>query len=403
MPLTGIEQRVCAAIERRRSALLEDLALHVAIPTGPGALASLDETRERFTQRLRAIGASYRLVPGEPRPDWVGGRGEAEVDAAIPPTAVCDGPLRAGKRVLLAGHLDTVHSVDGAFRELSIAPDGKTAVGPGCVDMKGGLVILVSALEALEECGVGARWTVLFNSDEETGSFHSDRAIRAEAAAADFGLAVEPAMSDGGLAIERGGSGQFLIEAFGKSAHAGRDFFAGSSAVAALAEAIVGASRLSDRSRHMVANIGPLQGGVASNVVPDLARAWGNLRFADEAGASGLDRGLRALERGGEQEVPRVRVKTVFNRPPKPTTPGVRMLAEAARAVVMDVEGKELPFGRSGGVCDGNQMQAAGLATIDTMGVRGGGLHTEQEWIELASLVERCQELAVLVARLSVG
>ncbi len=309
--------------------------------------------------------------------------------------------MRSGKRVLLAGHLDTVHPVDGAFRELSIAPGGKTALGPGCVDMKGGLVILVAALEALEECGAATRWTVLFNSDEETGSFHSDRAIRAAAAGADFGLAVEPAMSDGGLAIERGGSGQFLIEAFGKSAHAGRDFFSGSSAVTALGEAIVGASRLSDRSRHLVANIGPLQGGVASNVVPDLARAWGNLRFADEAGAAALEKGLRALERGGEGEVPRVRVKTVFNRPPKPTTPGVRMLAEAARQVVMDIEKRELAFGRSGGVCDGNQMQAAGLATIDTLGVRGGGLHTEQEWIELASLVERCQELAVLVARLS--
>ncbi len=403
MPLSAMEQRVCAAIERRRSALLEDLSLHVAIPTGPGASASLDETRERFTQRLRAIGASCRLVAGEPRPDWVGGRGEAGGDAPIPPTAVCEGPTRPGKRVLLAGHLDTVHPVDGAFRELSISPGGKTAVGPGCVDMKGGLVILVAALEALEECGVAARWTVLFNSDEETGSFHSDRAIRAAAADADFGLAVEPAMSDGGLAIERGGSGQFLIEAFGKSAHAGRDFFAGASAVAALAEAIVGASRLSDRSRHMVANIGPLQGGVASNVVPDLARAWGNLRFADEAGAAALEQGLRLLERGGESEVPRVRVRTVFNRPPKATTPGVRMLAEAARQVVMDIEGKELPFGRSGGVCDGNQMQAAGLATIDTLGVRGGGLHTEQEWIELASLVERCQELAVLVSRLSAG
>jgi glutamate carboxypeptidase len=95
-----------------------------------------------------------------------------------------------------------------------------------------------------------------------------------------------------------------------------------------------------------------------------------------------------------------VEVRTSFNRPAKPATPETMKLAELARAAAEDL-GQTLPFGKTGGVCDGNILQDAGLPTIDTLGVRGGGLHTPQEWIELASLVERCQLLAVLIARLS--
>jgi len=98
--------------------------------------------------------------------------------------------------------------------------------------------------------------------------------------------------------------------------------------------------------------------------------------------------------------MPSVEVKTSFNRPAKPATPEVMKLAERARQAAEDLNQK-LPFGKTGGVCDGNILQDAGLPTIDTLGVRGGGLHTAQEWIELASLVERCQLLAVLMARLA--
>jgi glutamate carboxypeptidase len=82
--------------------------------------------------------------------------------------------------------------------------------------------------------------------------------------------------------------------------------------------------------------------------------------------------------------------------------PAVERLGLLARGVAEDL-GQELPFAKTGGVCDGNQLQAAGLPTIDTLGVRGGGLHTPQEWIDLSSLVERCQLLAVLLARLGGG
>ncbi|MEX2218502.1 MAG: M20/M25/M40 family metallo-hydrolase [Phycisphaerales bacterium] len=403
MPLASHEQKLADLIARRRDRLLEDLRLHVETPTGGGNTAALDLTRGLFTTRLGALGATIELIPGDPKPDWLHG---APAAGAIPPTAVCRRPARkpAATPILLSGHLDTVHEAASPFRELTIAPDGKTATGPGCVDMKGGLVILIAALEALHEAGLDAEWTVILNSDEETGSYHSDAALTREATraaqAGGVGLVVEPALPGGSLATERLGSGQFLIEARGRAAHVGRDFDKGISAVTALAERIVAVGRLPDPARGLIASIGPVEGGHATNVVPDHARAWGNVRYPSKQIADELQRRLEALATDPGQGPPMVEVKTSFNRPAKPATPATLRLAEAARAAA-EALGQSLPFASTGGVCDGNILQHAGLPTIDTLGVRGGGLHTPQEWIELPSLVERCQLLAVLIARLA--
>lgn len=398
MPLSGVEQRVCELIRGRGAALLEDLRLHVGLPTGRFHAPGLDRTRGLLCDRLARLGASVSLEAGDPAPEWL----SADAPPAPPPTAVCSRLDRPGRRILLVGHLDTVHDPAGSFRELSIAPDGKTATGPGCVDMKGGLVIAVAALEALEEAGVPVAWTFAFNSDEETGTFHSDRALRKQARAHDFGLVFEPAMPDGGLVVERPGSGQFLLEARGTPAHVGRDFAKGASAVSALAQAIVAADRCTDVAGGRIVNVAPIEGGEAPNIVASSARGWGNVRFRDEGVGADLERDLAALACGSPAGPIELRVRTAFNRPAKPLTPAVQALAERARAAAADL-GQKLPFGRTGGVCDGNNLQAEGLPTIDTLGVRGGGLHTPQEWIELGSLVERCQLAAVLIHRLSAG
>jgi glutamate carboxypeptidase len=274
--------------------------------------------------------------------------------------------------------------------------------------MKGGLVILVAALEALEEAGLDASWGVIFNSDEETGSYHSDRAIREEAAAGyAAGLVVEPALPDGSLVTHRPGSGQFMVEARGTPAHVGRDFLKGASAISALAAMIGKIDQLGDpvpppNGRGLIVNVGVIEGGTATNVVAESARAWGNIRFPDTAAGSALEGQLLAMAHGDNGSKLQMTVRTSVNRPAKPLTAATQALAESARAAAIDL-GQAMPFATTGGVCDGNNMQSAGLPTIDTLGVRGGGLHTPQEWIELRSLVERCQLLAVMVGRLSAG
>ena len=397
--LSAIEQRVSNAIEKRRDALLEDLRLHVGLPTGGNNRVAIEETRERFGIRLQELGANTHMVQPESKPEWLLG---GEAGAWMPPTAVCERLNGATEnRVMIAGHLDTVHDPNGDFLDLSIAPGGKTAIGPGCVDMKGGLVIAVAALEALEECGVKANWTFTMNADEETGTYHSEKALRDQAVKHDFGLALEPALPGGELAIERMGSGQFMIETVGKSAHVGRAFTEGVSAVTELARVILETAKMPRPDDGMILNIGPLHGGVATNAVPDSAAAWGNVRFKDQQTADELGGMLDALatESGA---VPGVIVRRSFNRPAKPLTPETESLGLKARAVA-EALGQKLPFASTGGVCDGNVLQSAGLPTIDTLGVRGGGLHTPDEWIDLTSLVERCQLLAILVARLSAG
>ena len=401
--LTAEERRACDLIEARAGFLLEDLQLHVETPTGPGGGDGINATRQVFTERMRKLGARDSLVDGQPRPDWLRG-GSAD---GVPPTAVLT-RLRTGmKKVLIAGHLDTVHPADGPFRELVVAADGKTAVGPGCVDMKGGLVIAACALECLEEAGAPASWTFLLNADEETGSYHSEAALRVQAAQHDFGLALEPALPGGELAVERMGSGQFMIEALGRSSHVGRDFRGGVSAVTALARAMVAVGNLADprRDDSYIMSIGPLEGGSATNAVPDHAAAWGNARYPDAQTGEVMGEALDALAtahttcQGNEAAVV---VRRSFIRPAKPLTPATESLAMHARRVA-ETLGQRLPFASTGGVCDGNILQDAGLPTIDTLGVRGGGLHTPSEWIELDSLVERCQLLAVLISRLSSG
>ncbi len=409
MTLTDLERRVLAHITAQHAALADDLRRHVELPTGGRNVAALDTSRRLLTDRAAALGATVQHVPGTERPDWLFGEKPGQTPL---PTAVCR-RAGVGRELLIAGHLDTVHDPAGPFQRLTIEPGGARAVGPGCVDMKGGLVIGIAALEAIDACVPPAErpaWTLLLNSDEETGSYHSAGAIRAEAArvaqAGGVGVALEPATADGGLVVERAGSAQFIITCAGKAAHVGRDFTAGVSAVAALARVLVEIERRAadlHRILGVIVNVGPLQGGTATNVVPDDARAWGNVRFVDPAHVPAVRAMLEAAcAKGAGAAGARARMDMNVGRPAKPRTPGTMHLADSAKACATEL-GQAMAFTATGGVCDGNLMQDAGLPTLDTLGVRGGGLHTPTEWIELRSLVERCQLLALFLLRVSRG
>ncbi len=399
MSLSALEREVCAALEDRAGAMEADLERFVAIPTGHNHAPGLDEFRGAVTERCRALGACVEEVKGDAKPEWLLGASSGKP----PVTAVCRGPGggAAGARVLMSGHLDTVFPPPpkGTFLKMTRSADGKRGVGPGVVDMKGGIVIGLHALEALAACGARIAWTYVFNSDEETGSYHSERALRAEAESHDVAFATEPALPDGSIVVERLGSGQFMIEARGRSAHVGRDFASGVNAAVALARAVLLTGEMADVRAGRLVSVGALEAADATNIIPDLARAWGNARFPDAAVSAEIQEMLAALETG-EGAMPSVRVERSFNRPAKARTEGVARLAGMVRGAGDDL-GLSIGEGKTGGVSDGNILQDAGLPTIDTRGVRGGGLHTTAEWIGLVSLVERSKVLAVTLLRVA--
>lgn len=390
-------------IESAAAQTLADLTRLVAIPTGGGHAAGLDECRGILNDRLAKLaGPAVRteLVAGDPRPAWLDHSGNTSRDSAPPPTAIIRTPGDSG-RVLLCGHIDTVHDPAGAFRELTIDSSGTRALGPGAADMKGGILIAVLALEALAAAGIRGPWTFVLNSDEETGSYCSDRALRRAASIPGTlaGLVFEPALPDGSLVIRRPGSGQFVLTAQGKAAHVGRDFTSGKNAIAALSQAVLDITAHADASAGRIVNVGVIRGGSATNIVPDAATAWGNVRYDSPEAEQRLAAALDALNTA---DLPRVAVERSFARPAKPTTPAVEKLALLARSAAEEL-GQKLPFGTTGGVCDGNNLQAAGIPVIDTLGVRGGGLHTTDEWIEIPSLAERAKLAASLIAKLWEG
>ncbi len=418
--LDDFERSLLQEIEARAESLVADLALLVGIPTGHNHAEGLDRTRDWFADRLRALGAAIELVPGTPRPGWLEISSDPREspsfdeaaasgdDLVVPPTLVARRPVddgREGVGLVLCGHLDTVHDPRGSFRELSPVIDG-IAHGPGVMDMKGGLLVGLAALEVLESRGRRIDWTMVLVSDEETGTFFGEQAILDAARGRDVGLVFEPALPDGSLVVERMGSGTFMLEAIGRAAHVGRAFSEGRSAVVALARGVVALSRLADPEAGRIVNIGPLHGGGVTNAVPHHARCWGNVRYADAAAQTGLEADMHtAIESLSDDlareisDPPELRLRTAFLRPAKPATPEVLALAEKAREV-SEALGRPLPFASTGGACDGNILQAAGVPTIDTLGVRGGGMHRADEHVEVVSLVERAGLLAILMHRL---
>lgn len=390
-----------AWIRSREQRWVRDLEELVAIPTGWGDGAGLDRARAWCTARAEALGARATRLGGETRPDWLREGQRAGTARDRGDVIVLERGTGAGLRVLIACHLDTVHDPQGAFQRLG--PDrGGQRCGPGAVDMKGGVVAALAALEAVHALGVPLRWTLALTADEEVGSFASMRALRELASRHDVGLVTEPPMPDGGFVVARPGAAQFRIDAFGRAAHAGRDFAAGISAVGMLADAVTSALAISDAAAGCTVNIGPLEGGEATNIVPDRASAWGAMRFRSRGDGERMDRALMAIARGGDGDVPRVAVRIVHNRPPKDATPQVLGLADMAISCAHELGiGVGAGTGSTGGVSDANVLQDAGLPCLDGLGVRGGNMHRTDEYIVTESLAERASLLALLLARLA--
>ena len=394
--LTASERQVLETIQQQP--MLEQVQSWSAVNSGSGNLDGLAVTAKMLTEAFSALPGEVALVDPEPV-DRVLTDGSINTVAHgqhLLVTVRADAPTQ----LLFTGHMDTVFPADHEFQKLRWLEDG-VLNGPGVADMKGGISVMLAALHAAELSGSLARtgYQILINSDEEVGSPSSAKLIAKLSQNKLAALTYEPALPDGTLAGARGGSGNFSVIFSGLSAHAGRNPDDGRNALLAAADL---ALRLKLLSRDgLSVNPAKIDGGGPNNVVPDHAILRVNFRprtpeIVKQTEAD-LHRIIADIER--EHDV-RAHLHGSFGRPPKPIDEGAAKLFGLVKQCGADL-GLSIAWRSSGGVCDGNNIAACGVPVVDTMGVRGGNIHSKDEFLIVESLTERAQLSALTIMRLS--
>ena len=379
-----------------------DQVLHWAsVNSGSRNLAGLERMADLLVDSFAALPGVIRLE----RPalvktvDATGREIELEhgrhLHLKVRPTA----PLQ----LLFTGHMDTVYGADHPFQNSRWLEDG-VLNGPGVADMKGGLAVILAALKAFEKSKSADRtgYEVVINSDEEVGSSSSAALLAQAAQGKRAALTYEPAaLPDGTLAGARPGSGNFSFVVHGRSAHAGRNPEEGRNAIVAAADLAV---RLSNsKLPGLSINPAKIDGGSPNNVVPDLAILRVNFRPADvETGLIAKTIIADRVRTISEEHDVTVELHGSFGRPPKPFTDEARALFNLVVQAGADLS-QTIRWQPTGGVCDGNNIAACGVPVVDTMGVRGGKIHSAEEYLIADSLKERAALSALTVLRLGEG
>lgn len=399
--LTSADQAALDHVAGRQDAMLDRVLGWAKINTGSWNSDGLNVLAPMIAEALRETGADVEIVTAPPI-ETINAKGEVDAFETGPILRATQRP-DAPVQIILTGHYDTVFPA-GTFTEISDLGDGKLN-GPGLADMKGGITVMIEALKTFEAFGETDKlgYTVILTPDEETGNFASDSFLREAAKTAHIGLTFEPAMEDGALAGARKGSGIWDIIFRGRSAHAGREPEKGRSAVWAACEMALKVEALMGVRDGVVFNVGSVDGGAAVNIVPDNAVLRLGSRAPDPDAAKWAESQIMAaLESVLKRDGITAHVHGGFYRPPKPRNAAQDRLigdvCETAKSIGLD-----LVFKDTGGVCEGNNVFAAGTPNIDTLGVRGGRIHSAEEFMVVSSLSERAGLATLILNRLADG
>lgn len=373
-----------------------------AINTGSLNLDGLGAMRAALRDAFASLGADMEEVAAAPQ-EVVTASGAVKTRALGPCLRIIKRP-QAPVRVLLAGHMDTVFAPDHPFQSDRLI-DADTLNAPGGADMKGGILVMLQALLAVEHSRFAERigYEIILNADEEIGSPGSAPLLLEAAKRAQFAMVYEPAMADGTLAGARKGSGNFSAVFHGRAAHAGRDHAAGRNAVAEAARFAAALDAMSGVRKGLTVNVARIDGGGPNNIVPDAAVVRFNARVdtADDAGWFEAEVGRRIAATNARDGF-HAHLHGSFARPPKPMTPPLEAFFRALRDCGVEL-GLDLGWKATGGVCDGNNIAGAGVPVIDTLGARGGDIHSADEFVRLDSLEERAKLSALLLLRIAAG
>lgn len=298
----------------------------------------------------------------------------------------------AGSPILLVGHHDTVFP-PGHFEGWK--EEGGRAIGPGALDMKGGLAVIRTALAVLHDIGVLAKLpiVVVCVSDEEVGSPTSAPHLRELAKGAACALVFESGRAQDMIITRRKGVGAMTVTAYGRAAHAGNNHKDGANAIWALARFVDAAQRLTDYTRGVTVNVGQFTGGTSKNTVPERAECKLDLRYETVADAEALVAGLHAAAEAAAIPGVRLEISGGVNRLPLERTPASAALRDeyAACARAAGLGDGEAPL--LGGGSDANTVAPLGVPAIDGLGPRGAGFHTTNEYVELDTFVPKAEAL----------
>lgn len=306
-------------------------------------------------------------------------------------------------KVFFGGHMDTVYPSSHSFQKTERLSENKLR-GPGVADMKGGLIVMLKALEAFEQhpLSTSIGWEILINPDEEVGSIGSESLLIESSKRNSIGLIFEPSFPDGAIVSSRKGSTSLTIISHGKAAHAGRDYDKGRNAITALAHFVIQADLLNNKEKGITVNIGQISGGGPVNVVPDIAICRLNIRTVNTEDFIHIQSELQKLLENTRSDGIHLTLHIQHSRPPKLFDEKNKKLFELINQCAIQ-EGVELCLKPSGGACDGNILSAIGLPVIDSLGVIGGNIHTDEEYMQIDSLTARARIICLFLLKLAQG
>jgi glutamate carboxypeptidase len=370
------------------------------INSGSLNVEGVNRVGQELIRICQPLGGEVEILPVEPfrSVNEAGDVEEKPLGDAIRIRKRPEAPLQ----IFFCGHMDTVFAIDHSFQSITWLDDD-TLNGPGVADLKGGLMVMLKAIEALERSPWAERigWEILFNSDEEIGSQASAPLIADAAKRVHLGMIYEPSFPDGNLAGERKGSGNFSVITRGLAAHAGREHHLGRNAIRAMCDFVSALDDLNGQRDGVTINPGFIEGGGAVNVVPDLCISKFNIRLERPEDETWCEAQLAELianiqSRDGIS----IELHGGFTRKPKVLTPANKKLFELAKTCGADL-GMNIDYLPTGGCCDGNNLAAAGIPNIDTLGVQGGKIHSADEYVKVKSFTKRAKLSALMLMKLA--
>jgi glutamate carboxypeptidase len=379
LPATDWRERV-RHFEARRSELVKTIRELVEVESPSGHKPSGDRMAALLAEKFHALGGKVRMHAAADYADHV------RIDFS--------GAHKA-KPVLLLGHFDTVYP-QGTLDAMPCRVAEGRMYGPGVLDMKSGIAMMLAAIEALQAWHgeLPRPLTVFLVSDEEVGS-HSSRAItEALAKKSAAVLVLEPAAGSGAVKTARKGVGDYTLTVNGVAAHAGLEPEKGHSAILELSRQMIAISKLNDLKRGVSVNPGVIRGGTRTNVVASEAVAEIDVRIRSASQAASLDRKLRSLKSHDKHCA--LKIEGGINRLPMERTPGVAALYGKAKSIASQI-GWKLEEAAVGGGSDGNFTAALGVPTLDGLGAAGAGAHAPHEHIVISELPRRALLVAGLI------